>query len=392
MVSLKVRVPLGPLIAALCITQAFAGELGTPQNTFFSGQEMAARLLANVVAITTDEAPNHKGAGFIVGEDGEVTYIATALHVVVRGHDINNPDTSGFLPLTIMYCADESQRKVDGGAVIHWDAVADLAILRVKGRRKSPLVAAALDLRPVQKADPLWSVGREGDCKVGGTSGAVDAATDDTHNFSADLPSATGGTSGSPVLSDRGIVGMAWSLTAGAKLTALSIARIQQIASASRDIRWRLVASGNIPPTDPASATAELSQALNNYIFCLKDVRDMWLKRTYRAREAQDINEDYNDAITVFQKIKDKHDGTLETRWGPETRASYDELRTRIEATHRDILGLNVLMTFDRGLNGPVPKPLRARMTEMSPQVAALDANITAFIVRIRSGGGNGAQ
>ena len=260
MVSVKVLVSLGVLLGACCLAPSSAQAPAVSKNTFLSGEELSQRLMANVVTIDTTDG--HKGAGFAIGGDGKTTDFATSLHTLLRNHDPDLADTKDFLAFVVTFCADGSQEHVAPVAIIQWDPPADLAIFRIKTPKKIHFVAQSLDSQPAQRSDPVWSLGREGECKVGGTSGAIDAPVDEFHTFTADMPGATGGTSGSLVMSARGIIGMASSSTADVKLRALAISQVQAIAQRNALVRWSLVDSSNIPPTDPRAAASELTQAL----------------------------------------------------------------------------------------------------------------------------------
>ena len=92
-------------------------------------------------------------------------------------------------------------------------------------------------------------------------------------------------------------------------------------------------------------------------------MRDAQLKEKYLVAEMFEIGTEYNAAINVFKKIKDKHDGILELQWGPKVRADYDSIRTAIDDIHEEILGLNALLPANRKVDGIAPPELRQRMS-----------------------------
>lgn len=368
-----VRIPLlQTLSAALALA---ASAVQAEEQTFLAGRELADRLLHNVVAISV---AGTKGSGFAIGSDDATVDVVTALHTLAIPRD-----GAAAPPITITFCADAAQVQPGADAVIWMNRAADLAVVRVPRPSDYLPRLAAIDDAHATTGEPVWSAGKDGACKIGDGNGAIDVPEDQYRNLQADLPGAYGGTSGSPLLTERGIAGLVWSSASNVKVTARSIAHIRELLTAAPGVRWSLLPARNFAPGTRGAAATELSRVLNNYAFNVKNMRDALLAKTYRTPELAQIFRQYNDAIRDFNATKDKYDGSLDRHWGAATRVDYGALRARVESVHAVILSINSKMDALRGGN-TVPREIRNRMKGINGEVDALDRDIQAFVTLLR--------
>ena len=183
----------------------------------------AESLKANVVAIRAAKT----GFGFVVGERNGLLYIVTARHVVA-------PDTPDAAPPTpkLRFYADQGNT-YDGRLLGTNDAAHDLAVISVQKPsvvqwNRQALAPSGLTTRGTR----VWFVGRSDTWFVPVQPGTiVNEAPFRDHRIEADGLPVRVGTSGAPLVSASGIVGMI--VTDGADDTrALSI---EFIRTAFRD-------------------------------------------------------------------------------------------------------------------------------------------------------------
>jgi hypothetical protein len=354
-----VRVALGALLGALLNTDAAAQE-----TTFDDGPTLADRLLAGVVRVHADE----HGFGVVVGADDTFVYIATARHVVGPSAAIV---VHGCLEALPQGMAAERLRGVDA-------AEEDLALLRVPRPRDYRVAVRALaPTARVAVRDPAWLLGRDDVCAVLPRSGAVAARPDARAAWRIDMPGVLGGSSGAPVATGRGIVGITTD-SDNANITALDIEQIARRVRAGGG-RFDLVDARNEPPNDPQAAELALAEMLDALMRELRDaqtvLRQPTVKREYFVRTVTE----YNQAAERFLAMKDKYAGTLARHWEPEVATQWLALRDRLQAVHRDFLSVNSqareVVETER-----VPKAVRDRMEVLDPELDALEGAIAQFL------------
>ena len=167
------------------------------------GENLAISLRDNVVQIVAERADgSHDGFGFIVGERDNQVYIATANHVV-RG---TGPGTTASRILIRYYRDQEvtSEARLLGES----SQVYDLAVLvapRPNGLAWHRASAGAAER--LQRGTPLWFVGRGGRWYVPTGPGKLNDVTLE-FRIHVDGLSVQIGSSGAPLLSEDGIIGM----------------------------------------------------------------------------------------------------------------------------------------------------------------------------------------
>ncbi len=352
--------------AGLCLALGtlLATGAAAQDTTFDDGPALAQRLLAGVVRVHADE----HGFGLVVGADAGFVYIATARHVVGASATIAVHGCMTALP------QDLAAERVAG-----FDAAADdLALLRVP--RPADYRIAARALAPAARvavSDAVWLLGRDDACAVLPRTGAVALRPDARALWRVDMPGVLGGSSGAPVATGRGIVGITTD-SDNANITALDIA---QIARRVRDAggRFDLVEARNEPPTDPQAAEQDLAEMLNQYLFKVRDSQRVLREPAVLNAEFRRTVGEYNEAAERFRDAMNKYDGTLRRHWAPEVAPQWAALRDQLWAVHLNFLFIN---EHARKIieNERVPKAVRDRMEALEPELVALQGAIAQFL------------
>jgi hypothetical protein len=333
-------------------------------TTFDDGPTLADRLLAGVVRIHADE----HGFGVVVGADRDFVYIATAQHVVGVDAPVVVHGCLGVLP------AGSVAERVGGVAATS----EDLALLRVARPPDYTLAVRAL-APPARIAvrDPAWLLGRDDVCAVLPRSGAVAAPPDVRMAWRVDMPGVLGGSSGAPVATGRGIIGITTD-SDDANITVLDMAHIARRVRAV-GASFDLVDARNEPPNDPQAAELALAEMLSGFLRELRDaqtvLRQPTVKREYFVRTVTE----YDQAAERFLAAKDKYTGTLVRHWQPDVAPQWLALRDRLQAVHDNFLAVNSqarqIVETER-----VPKAVRDRMEALDPELDALQGAIAQFL------------
>jgi len=188
-----------------------------------ASDQMANTLRQNVVRIkTTMSTHEENGFGFVVGEKSGRLYIATAHHVVAS----SDPDTT-TLKVEVEFF--ERRGKMYKAELLGThDSARDLAVLTVPPPAGVTWTKKCMAGPEKQKRGvPVWSIGRVQEWKVPVEPGHV--ASDTSPDWMLELEGTVvqRGSSGGPVVSDTGIIGMIEQDSAG-NTRALSIDLIQR--------------------------------------------------------------------------------------------------------------------------------------------------------------------
>jgi hypothetical protein len=194
------------------------------------GRELATRLTQNVVQIRAKWAGGSRdGFGFVFGERDGLIYIAAANHVVRGGRDeIDRTPTVVF---------SRSQGTPYSGKLLETSSrLADLAIITIETENVSGLnwtkevLAATTSVLP---GSDVWFIGLDRKWFVPVVPGRVSTVNDVNRiEYSGAVISAGGlninvGTSGAPLISNDGIVGMIVSDSNRQEVEAIPIERIE---------------------------------------------------------------------------------------------------------------------------------------------------------------------
>jgi hypothetical protein len=178
---------------------------GTPAQEA-GGEAKAVALSANVVKITAtlgQGAVPQTGFGFIVGQLGNQLVVITADHVV-RGDD---PGAEDPAPLITFFENQGSQIKGKLETVRLPKERGDLAVILVPKPGFVSFVTEAIDTTPVSRGLPVWLIGRAGEWNIPAAPGVV-AKIDWYNQIQVEGLAARVGSSGGPLVSSNGIIGM----------------------------------------------------------------------------------------------------------------------------------------------------------------------------------------
>ena len=192
--------PWCTILVMLVLAAAVAARAQNP-----SGEAVANSLQSNVVRIVAHSGAGaiRDGFGFVVGEDSGQLYIVTADHVV-RG---DGPDDIDKKP-RVIFSQDRGKEYAGELLGTHLPPTeGDLAVLRIQ---KPPgftwnRKAQALDLP--QRGTDVWFIGRQGEWYVPTRPGAVNEV-EPSGTIRVDGLPVRVGTSGAPLISQSGILGM----------------------------------------------------------------------------------------------------------------------------------------------------------------------------------------
>lgn len=347
-----------------CAAALLAAATVQAATTYDDGPTLARRLLATVVRVDAQE----HGFGMLVGADRDFLYIATARHVV-----------SGAERITLQACDAALPGERAAQHIAAFDLPSDdLALLRTP--RPAGFQAPTRALAPpeeVAPTDPAWLLGRDDSCTVLPRAGAVAARPNARALWRVDMPGVLGGSSGAPVTTGRGVIGLTTD-SDNANITVLDatlIARRVQAHGAPFD----LVKADNIPPLDPQAAAQDLAEMLNRYLFELRDAQTVLRQPTAaRATFTQAVNE-YNVAAERFRDAKDKYDGTLRQHWEPAVAQQWAALRDRLWAAHERFLFVNEharsIVQTER-----IPAVVQERMAALDPELSGIQTAISQFL------------
>ncbi|HHM05566.1 MAG TPA: serine protease [Gammaproteobacteria bacterium] len=222
-----------------------------------AGADVAERLRANVVAISVQRgAEEDRGFGFIVGERRRHLYIITADHVV-RGAGGAAPGAPA--PRVSVQFFQEQGKVFPAELLGTRNPDLDVAVIKLRRPaavdwQREVLGAAGA----VGRGTEVWFVGRGGSWYVPVLPGVVNKVLNRV--IQVDRLGVRPGSSGAPLISASGWVGMVTSDRSGELSDALSVAAIAELAR-DWNIPWQLRAGAVAPPSGsapPAVSTGEL--------------------------------------------------------------------------------------------------------------------------------------
>ena len=209
----------------------------------YDGHYMAERFCSNVLLLktTTRTGTNESieyGFGFVIGERGGNVLAVTAWHVIECNDSECTPEVDARFYGTPQWveaqCLDFSPKDT-----------LDLALLSVPKPAGHKLVVGCIDDRDLAKEreTDVWFVGegQEWDIPALGHPGTIEEANDLNTHWIAKYLSVEPGTSGAPLISAHGIVGMIQTSTASDTPQALKIELIQRWVRKNFTDAWNLM-------------------------------------------------------------------------------------------------------------------------------------------------------
>jgi hypothetical protein len=222
------------MLALVCALWVCSGHSAYGQS---GGRELAIRLTPNVVQIRTrwGGRPQKSGFGIIIGERDKFLYVVTANHVV-RGNTPGEFDATPTVYFSRFQGAPYPSELLETSS-----PAADLAVIRIN-TTKAPLVTWTREVLSAENtsanalsATNIWFIGLEQRWFVPPKPGKVSDVREVIRNeysgstIIVDGLNITEGTSGAPLLSDDGIVGMIVSVSNTQQVETIPIERIEAI-------------------------------------------------------------------------------------------------------------------------------------------------------------------
>ena len=239
-------------LAALVIWLALVAS-GTAQPPISSGQSslsgtgLVMALRGNVVALEArwPNGPVKDGFGFVVALDGGTAYVATAGHVLQGG-----PATGGATPRVTARLLGRPGRTFAAEQLALSAASIDLGVLTMDWPVDLAWTAEALAPEEAMPnfGDPVWFIGRDREWYVPASPGAFNRASQIDRRVRIDNLPVRPGTSGAPLLSSAGIIGMIIRDASAAEAVAVPISAIR-LAFEEWGLPWQLRASSGVPPS-----------------------------------------------------------------------------------------------------------------------------------------------
>lgn len=239
----KVLALIAPALSAITCVICFS--VGTnAQGTSEDAKAMTLR--PNVVKITatvSQDAGSQSGFGFIVGQQQNRLVVVTADHVV-RG---DTPGAEDKAPLITFFLNQGHQIRGALEAVGLPKDRGDLAVILVENPGFATFVTDALDSARPERKLPVWVVGRAGGWNVPVSPGVVANIDPFSQRIQVESLAARVGSSGGPLISSKGIVGMVVD-DAGLYTEATPISAIQTQVRDNWHYNWQLTGLGTPSP------------------------------------------------------------------------------------------------------------------------------------------------
>jgi hypothetical protein len=339
-------------------------------TTFLDPEDLGRELLVNVVRIRGME----HGFGLVVGTTNRHVFVATARHVIGESNDGR---------IEVVFCQDGRGAATAQAAepIVEFSGGAsDVALLRVpRPQGYQPRLRALAEEAKIESGQQTWLLGQSQQCGLAPRSGAVARLRDARDNLRIEFPGALGGSSGGPVVSGYGVLGLiidASDLT----FTAYSAAALAAKVAAQVPGIWQLEPARNIPPTDPRAAQVDLAETLNLYIFSVRNLAGLLLQPTVPQTLYFNFSRDYNTAINRFRDARDRYDGALQRDWPPDVLPMWVALRERLWAVHQVFLAFNDGDSKAIFEQKKAPPAVQARMRALEPDLLALQSGSAEFL------------
>lgn len=367
-------------LTGLLLSVALAGAAHAQDTTYLSGNELAEKLRQNLVWITAKDIDEH-GYGLVVGGDSESLWVATARHVIV--HTGMRGGASAEAPsrqIHMRLCGMQGATAVAGQPEAGFDAGGhDVAVLRMpRPRGYEPVLRAIASESAPALGEPVWLIGSNEECGVVPAQGYLRSAADAGHNLRIDFAGVQGGSSGAPVATAYGIIGLMKSVD-DVITRAHDVADLQRRLHATPGVRWELVAARNIPPGDPQAAQIDLAETLDQYYLALRNVHMLLQLDQVQRLQLTRFVERYNAAVNRFTRVKTSHDGSLIRSWPAPVLPAWQGMRDKLWRVHLNFWRINPRMgqIFQEQSS---PPDVREHMRALEPELDQLEKDIAQFL------------
>ena len=196
-------------IAAVCLI-AFLAISPIEGMAQPSGDKLALKLRNNVVKITAkrESGESNQGFGFIVGKQHGQFYIVTANHVV-RSNRPGGASTS----VKVKFYSDPGHSYKADLLETFYGKPQDFAVIQVAVPPNFSWESKALvppeSITRGLRGEDVWFIGRSGQWYIPAIPGRINSERPDLHSIiHVDMVSVRVGTSGAPLITKNGIIGM----------------------------------------------------------------------------------------------------------------------------------------------------------------------------------------
>ena len=231
------------------------------------GEKMVQALRANTVAIRAEweeDGNRSDGFGFIIAIERGYTYVATANHVV-RGYEGDS------LADKVSVRFFGSRKSLPAEVLKQHDATLDVGVIRIKGQPKRPWFRSCSgEWSSADRGTSVWFIGRSGTWYTPARPGTVNYLDPDLGLVLEGL-SVIVGTSGAPLVSEAGIVGLMTTDAAGDLSRACPIKQVRKVIKGWK-VPWQLVPPDleKVPPgvkisPDAVADAARLAARMENF-------------------------------------------------------------------------------------------------------------------------------
>jgi hypothetical protein len=232
------------------------------------------------------------------------------------------------------------------------------------------VLASQLDI-----GETVWLLGSNDECAPVAETGQLRALADAQGNVRIDFRSVQGGSSGAPVATARGVIGLmknAEDLTATAHGTTDLQRRVEPL-------RWRLEDARNLPPSDPQAARIDIAETLNSYLLAVNNVQSLLTGTQVARPTVETYTKQYNEAINRFIGMREKHDGSLVVLWPAAVWPAWQALRDRLWNVHLTFWRINPRMPEIFKAQQTTPE-VRQQMLDLQPALGELEREMAQFL------------
>jgi hypothetical protein len=200
----------------------------TPWVYAQTDRNLALKLRENVVHLQAsfEEQPMQSGFGFVIGEKNDVLYITTARHVVIDDNSVGNNKPKELK--VKFYHLDETFQ----GDVLRYDHEKDVAIISVKKPDGYEWKKNCIDKHP-KEGGTTYYIGKvdEWTIPTNAAVGGIKKINDLENTITAENLNIASGSSGGPLLSKKGIIGVITNHDYGGDALAVGLKAIENIAT-----------------------------------------------------------------------------------------------------------------------------------------------------------------
>jgi hypothetical protein len=187
-----------------------------------------------------------------------------------------------------------------------------------------------------------------------------------------------GGSSGAPVATGFGIVGIA-KRSDNESFTAHAIGDLLARARVLATVPVLLEPARNVPPGNPQAAIIDLSETMNAYLFGARDLHALLSQEVVPRATLAELVSRYDVGVRRFQSARDKYDGTLRTDWPEDVLPEWQALRDRLWKVHMVFFGLNATAMATINSTERSPTSVRNQMAAIEPDLVALQSDMAKF-------------